>query len=107
MIGGFPLGARLLAWHFSYRKAMLQVAQNRALETEMRVQGEAEAAFNLSHANIVNTMSHDMKRVYTPSNGCEPVVFKLYMVQVSSLLKAHRTEAQWYFWHSKHAITYI
>lgn len=54
---------------------------------------EAEVVYNLSHANIVNTLSHELKR-FQDVEACAASQFKLYMIQeycaggtLSNLLK--------------------
>lgn len=60
----------------------MQVTKRFAAATEARVRHDAETAFNLSHANVVNTLSHEIKPLAAPSP--DVAAFKLHIVQVSS-----------------------
>lgn len=46
---------------------------------------EAESAYNLSHANIVNALSHDMKKHSPSSDVQKHTKLTLYMIQVQLL----------------------
>ena len=62
--------------------AWLQVERSEAQMLYSAVRSEAEAAYNLSHANIVNTLSHEVKPVPQSAGGSSRTILKLYMVQV-------------------------
>lgn len=49
--------------------------------THAQARIEAEAAYNLSHANVVNTLSHELTRIGDQAASGELAMFKLYMVQ--------------------------
>ena len=55
-----------------------------------RVKEQAEVAYNLSHANIVNTLSHETKRFSSSEDG-QRVRFKLYMIQARPTPHSHCT----------------
>lgn len=63
--------------------ALVQVTKRFAAATEARVRHDAEAAFNLSHTNVVNTLSHEIKPLPAPS--ADVAAFKLQIVQVLAL----------------------
>ena len=58
----------------------MQVPRDVAGIVHTRVKERAEVAYNLSHANVVNTLSHEIKR-FSGSEDGQRVQFKLYMIQ--------------------------
>lgn len=59
----------------------MQVPQDSANFARECMKEEAETAYNLSHANIVNTLSHEMK-CYSPLNTATKTKLTLYLIQV-------------------------
>ena len=59
----------------------MQVTEQEQRETHARARQDAEAAYNLSHANVVNTLSHELTRIGNEAATGELAMFKLYMVQ--------------------------
>ena len=64
----------------------MQVPQESAHVARECMKTEAESAYNLSHANIVNALSHDMK-THSPSDVTKEMQLTLYLIQVSSCKK--------------------
>lgn len=62
----------------------MQVTNESAPATHLRALKDADLAYNLSHGNVVNTLSHEMKRISGNVQTNELAMFKLYMVQVCS-----------------------
>ena len=63
-------------WH---EFVSVQVPVSEASGIHNQAREEAEVVYNLSHANIVNTLSHELKRFH--DTGGAATHFKLYMIQ--------------------------
>jgi hypothetical protein len=59
----------------------MQVPQASAQVARESLQEEAEVAYNLSHANIVNTLSHEIK-CCGPTDSSNDTSLTLYLIQV-------------------------
>lgn len=58
----------------------MQVPQESAHAARECMKDEADTTYNLSHANIVNTLSHEMK-CYSPANTAKHARLTLYLIQ--------------------------
>jgi hypothetical protein len=63
----------------------LQVADDEVRNAHHRALEEAEIAYNLSHGNVVNTLSHKLARLAGGGRGDGVTMFKLYMIQARCL----------------------
>lgn len=58
----------------------MQIPQESAHAARECMKGEADTTYNLSHTNIVNTLSHEMK-CSRPANTAKHATLTLYLIQ--------------------------